>query len=343
VVLPALLLFASNAQADATNQAPEFKEVYELIRSHLTGVTDSELNRASVDGLLAQLRGKVSIAGRDEINAANNEPASRVSVLDDGVACLRLSRVANGLAQEISAAWQRLNTTNQINGLVLDLRFAGGNDYEAAAAVADLFTAKERVLLDWGGGVARSKAKSDAISLPVAVLVNGQTSGAAEALAAVMRETGTALLLGGTTAGTATVAKEFPLKNGQRLLIATQPVKLGDGTVLSMRGVKPDIEVTVSPEAERDFVSDASANVANGSLASGNTGTSRAADTSRAIRRMRLSEADLVRERREGTTNVDDLLSGRDRELDKPVIQDPALARAVDLLKGLAVVRRARS
>ena len=71
--------------------------------------------------------------------------------------------------------------------------------------------------MNWGNGMVRSKEKSDAIALPVAVLVNRQTAGAAEALAAVLRETGAGLILGGKTAGQAMVAQEFPLKNGDRL------------------------------------------------------------------------------------------------------------------------------
>jgi hypothetical protein len=52
----------------------------------------------------------------------------------------------------------------------------------------------------------------------------------------------------------------------------------------------------------------------------------------------------LVRERREGTNlNVENFTAARDREPEKPAIRDPVLARAVDLLKGLAVVRRVRS
>jgi hypothetical protein len=33
---------------------------------------------------------------------------------------------------------------------------------------------------------------------------------------------------------------------------------------------------------------------------------------------------------------------GRDLDPEKPILRDPVLARAVDLLKGLAVVRRPR-
>jgi hypothetical protein len=49
-----------------------------------------------------------------------------------------------------------------------------------------------------------------------------------------------------------------------------------------------------------------------------------------------------VRERREGLSEGD-LTGAKERESDKPMVYDPALARALDLLKGLAVVRQSRS
>jgi hypothetical protein len=65
--------------------------------------------------------------------------------------------------------------------------------------------------------------------------------------------------------------------------------------------------------------------------------------TNRPGRRTRPNEADLVRARREGLSLDGDFPVGRDGEPEKPVIRDPTLARAVDLLKGLAIVRRTRS
>ena len=140
----------------------------------------------------------------------------------------------------------KLGATNKLDGVILDLRYAAGDDYASAAATAELFVKKEQPLLNWGNGMVRSKDKSDAISLPVAVLVNRQTAGAAEALAAVLRETGAGLILGSRTAGQAMIAQEFPLKNGERLRIATAPIQLGDGSTLSEQGLKPDIAVEVA-------------------------------------------------------------------------------------------------
>ena len=70
--------------------------------------------------------------------------------------------------------------------------------------------------------------------------------------------------------------------------------------------------------------------------------TNQASGTNRAVRRPRFNEAELVRERREGISEADMTALGS-REPEKPMVTDPALARALDLLKGLALVRQSHS
>jgi hypothetical protein len=41
--------------ADPTNPAPDFKEVYELLRANLPGATDGILNHAAIEGMLSRL------------------------------------------------------------------------------------------------------------------------------------------------------------------------------------------------------------------------------------------------------------------------------------------------
>jgi len=199
-------------------------------------------------------------------------------------------------------------------------------------------------LLNWGSGMVRSKEKTDAITLPVAVLVNRQTAGAAEALAGAMRETGTGLILGGKTAGQAMVAQEFPLKNGERLRIATAPIQLGDGAAMPEQGLKPDITVEVSPQDERAYYADAFKMMEKTNLVASAAGSASGAGngTNRVIRRPRFNEAELVRERREGVSEAD-MTALAAPEPEKPVVRDPTLARALDLLRGLALVRESRN
>jgi C-terminal processing protease CtpA/Prc len=346
-----VVLFAGwphlRAQAKAEDAAvPDFKEVYDSIRAHAAGLSEAELNRAAVQGLLSALGSKVSLVtnGAAAGSPAETRLVSRSSLIEGEMAYVRVVRVGDGLAKAVREACDKLGATNKLKGVVLDLRYADGDDYAAAAGTADLFVKKEMPLLNWGSGLVRSKEKTNAIAVPVAVLVNRRTREAAEALAAAMRETAAGLILGGRTAGQAMVAQEFPLKNGDRLRIATALVQLGDGSALSSQGLKPDIAVNVSPEDERAYYADAFAAPGRSELSGGASTslTNLAGGTNQSARRIRLNEAELLRERREGLSEAD-LAGARDREGDKPIVRDPVLARALDLLKGLAVVGRSHS
>lgn len=352
LLLPVLLVWAVgqaglHAQTKAEDaQAPDFKEVYDLIRAHLAGTSEGQLNQAAVRALMSGLAPRVSlVTNASAVGAAGETPlVIKSSVFDGDVLYVRVGRVGDGLAQAISAACSKPETTNGLKGVALDLRYTGGDDYAAAATAADLFVKKEKPLLNWGNGMVRSKEKTNAIGLPVAVLVNRQTAGAAEALAAAMRETGAGLILGRKTAGQAMVAQEFPLKNGDRLRIATAPIQLGDGSDLSEQGLKPDIAVEVSPEDERAYYVDAFKVTEKTNLVANAAGSASGAGngTNRLARRPRYNEAELVRERREGVSEAD-ITALRAPEPEKPLVRDPTLARALDLLRGLALVRQPRS
>jgi C-terminal processing protease CtpA/Prc len=336
------LLFALTSsiplRAATTNVAPDFQEVFDLIRQHAAGVSTDELNRAAVQGLLTALGPKVSLdTNNAPANTATN-PIAEVILFEGDIAYLRITRVDDGLAKAIYEAYERMNSTNKVSGLVLDLRYAGGLDYKAAADAADLFVSKNRPLMNWGEGVVMSHEKNGSIRVPVGVLVNHETSGAAEALAAVVREAGAGLILGSRTAGNAMVMQDYPLKDGLHLRIGSTPVTLGDGTALSTEGVTPDIDVTVSEEAERAYYADAFLVVSN--KAAGNTATNQPSGTNQT--RVRFNEAELVREHRAGES-PDEQTAKRPPEPQVPMVSDPALARALDLLKGLAVVRQKNS
>jgi C-terminal processing protease CtpA/Prc len=284
------------------------------------------------------VRGKVTIVESKTNDAPNAVNISKSLSLGDGIAYLRVATVSDGLAANVTAGVTAIGATNKLTGLILDLRFTAGDGYAAAAATADLFLSEERPLLDSGQGVIKSTAKTNALSLPVTLLVNTETVGAAEALAEVMRDTGTGLILGNVTRGAAMTSREFTLKNGRKLRIADAPVKLGNGSLIAEKGVTPDILVVVAEADERAYMDDPFATPGRSLTTTNLTATA----TNRAPRRARLTEADLVRARREGVRLDEDLTPLREPESEKQLIRDPALARAVDLLKGLAVVRRAK-
>lgn len=336
-------LAGSAALAD---ESADLKEVLDLLRSNLAGAKEEEISRAAIRGLVSQLAPRVSLVGENGANttpSSTNELAGKVYDLNYGY--LRIGHLEAGSDKQILETCKNLLSTNKIKGLVLDLRYASGQDYSAAVSLADAFIPNEKPLMDFGQGMKKSSLKSDAITLPLVMLVNGGTSGSAEAFAGALHEAGVGLLIGSKTAGMASIAREFPLKNGERLRIATTPIKLGNGDLFPIGGLKPDIQVDVAPDEEKSYFSDAykPLNKTN-QMVSLSPLPAKGSSTTNRPPRHRLNEAELVRMQREGQNPDLETASGvRELEGAKPIIHDPALARAIDLLKGLAVVQRTRS
>jgi hypothetical protein len=335
----------ANCLAAETNDLPHFQEIFRLLRAHLPNVSEEDLNHAAVQGLLTRFYPRVLLVTNDSpaSSPADAPLVSQATVYDKSYGYLRVARVAAGLAEHLKSAYERLCATNKLKGLVLDLRFADGHDFTAAAKAADLFLGKEQPLLSWDEDSARSTAKSDAIEVPAGVLINRETVGAAEALAAVLREMAGSVLIGARTAGQAHVFKEFNLANDQRLRIATGQVQLGSGKSLTARGVTPDIEVIVKSEDERAYFADAFKLLSKPTAQLRTTNNPVQIGSTNRDRR-RVNEAELVRIQREGRSSTEDDLTAVEppppEEGSGPLVRDPALARALDLLKGIAIVER---
>ena len=123
--------------ADTTNQAPDFKEVYDLVRAHVAGVNEAELNRAVVKGLVWALSPRISlVTNAAETNAVDAPLVSKSNLFDGDIAYVRIGRIADGLTKAVDEACQKSGATNKLKGVVLDLRYAGGDDYAVAAATA---------------------------------------------------------------------------------------------------------------------------------------------------------------------------------------------------------------
>jgi hypothetical protein len=327
---------------------PPLVEIYSAVQGNLAGVSEESLNRAAVMGFLSQLKSQVTLV----TNAAQADTTSAIpliiksTVFDGAYGFVRIGRVGPGLAGEVNKAYEQLSSSNKLKGLIVDLRFAIGYDYAAAADTADLFFKTEQPLLQWGETKAHSKAKATAIDLPLVLLVNHDTTGAAEALAAVLRQMDGALLIGSPTAGRAFLFKEVPLSTGQVLRVASGQVATGNGQELPKAGLVPDIRITVNPEDEKAYFEDPYRTLAKpfAQVAKPATNDSASVQSTNRARR-RLNEAELVRMQREGMDLEGDSLPanpGQGTAIGGPVIIDPALSRGLDLLKGLALAAKRR-
>lgn len=342
VVVGGSTLGAERSLAAAPPSVPSFAEVYSLVQSNLAGMGAVDFNRAAVLGLISQLSSRVMLVTNnavvEELSAL--PLVSKATVLESAYGFIRIARVGAGLAQELSKSWDQLRSTNRLNGLVIDLRFAVGQDYAAAADAADLFFKSEQPLLRWGEATVRSKSKSSSIDLPLVVLINHETTGAAEALAAALHQAGEILLIGSATAGRAYLFRDLPLSTGQTLRVATGWITAGDEQKLSDEGLMPDIRVAVSFEDEKAYFEDPYKVIPRAFAQTTRVLTNeQSAALSPNRSRRRLNEAELVRMQRDGT-DFEPEVPGVMAQTTSPVVTDPALSRGLDLLKGLALASK---
>ncbi len=336
-----LFIAISTVETALGDAPPKFDEVYQVLSTNLIGETPEALNRAAVQGLVAQLSPRVQLVTNNAQGdaASTFAPLAQTRVFDQSFAYFRVASVNGKLTEAFRDAYKGVNTTNggKIRGIVLDLRFADGTDYEAAARTADFFINSDQPLIDWRQGSARATKKTDAILIPIAILINSQTAGAAEALGAALREAGAGLILGSTSSGQASVFKEISLSNGDKLRVAVAAVAVGDGKLLT-NGVAPDIAIDSNLQDEKAYLQDPYKNL-HPEFAQASNGRNASVAP-----RPRFNEAELVREHKAGqdTEEEPDDTAPVIAEPAAPVIADPALSRALDLLKSLAVVEPSR-
>ena len=131
--------------------------------------------------------------------------------------------------------------------LIVDVRGDPGGYVDELIKILDyllpegpVFTQKPRW---WFESVYRSDA--DCVDLPMAVLVNRSSYSAAELLAAQIRESTGAPIVGEVTSGKGYSQVTFPLVNGGGVGLSTATYCTGSGRSLIGEGIIPDIELSL--------------------------------------------------------------------------------------------------
>lgn len=162
----------------------------------------------------------------------------------------------NGLFNESSAPiveQLKLWCTTNCSGIILDLRDANGTNLAAVADIAALFDHPSPTLFVLRDGFEKPlktypAAKAGApLAKPVMILVNGDTRGAAETLAAILQDCNGVMLVGTATRGDDRLRAPLAIAGGKVLYIAVRRVDLG-GDGLNGKGVQPDVVVAPADE-----------------------------------------------------------------------------------------------
>ena len=287
-------------------------EAREVIRSLGLDWDEEAAGTAAVEAVLRVADPGVKIWSAEEWSARESggeesEGGAAVETLPTGIGYVKIRRMDSAAADAVEEAlrgWAKDGAA----GAVLDVRGAGGTDEEAVWRVARLFAPRNG---SWwwksegADGERVRKAESGwegaAVGFPTMALTDGNTSGAAELLAAVFGGG----VRGGMTVGTRTsgdplVRTAVELSGGRVAVVRSRTVETGDGRRYDGRdGVEPDVALSeaalaeVPEEAEEPTVS---------------------------FRRTKKGVLDEEKE---------------DKELRERVKEDAVLRRAVDVIQGL--------
>lgn len=135
----------------------------------------------------------------------------------DGIGYIQHSDFTEGSYDELRAALEQLQRAGELRGLILDYRSNGGGILQEAVKIVSLFVPKGTEVVSTrgrakdAGHTFRTESEPVAPTLPLVVLVNGNTASAAEIVAGALQDLDRAVLVGQKTFGKGLVQSTRPL------------------------------------------------------------------------------------------------------------------------------------
>lgn len=178
-----------------------------------------------------------------------SSPSASGKMLEGQIGYVYLANFYSGAADSFRQEVDRL-LIEGAESLIIDLRNDPGGYVSELKQILDYLLPEGPVFTEKPRWWFRSVYESDAacVELPMVVLVNADTYSAAELLAAQLRESVSAPIVGEQTSGKGYVQVTFPLPNGGGLGISTATYCTGSGHSLIGEGIVPDVPLSDADE-----------------------------------------------------------------------------------------------
>ncbi len=225
----------------------------------------SASRREALFSALTRLGSGAAILQKPTSDSEESEQDSFFHELLPGkIGFVRLGKLISDRETKLNSALRDFEQVSA-RGLILDVRSSNlGGSLKLAAALASPFVPPDTLLFKTRDLVSqkleeiRSK-KGTLKTIPIAVLINSRTSGAAEALAASLQLHGKAFVLGQTTAGAVGDYSEVKLSDDRVLRIPNKAALFEKYPDFFRQGLTPDLIVKSNDEMEMLALSAASA------------------------------------------------------------------------------------
>ena len=322
----------TRALIDSMDSA-ELKEAIQLLKNNYIkpeALNETELSRAAFEGILTRLgRGVVLLS---DSGAEPAEPATPFfgEVLEGPIAYLRLGALNRPNLEALDKNLQSF-AAKKIEAVVIDFRASPAtNDFPVASEFAKRFCPKDKPLFTLRKTTARQERTFTSDREPayqglIIILADGDTAGAAEAIAGVIRIYDKALIIGQPTAGRAVEYSDLKLPSGKVLRIAVGEAMLPEGRPLFPGGLKPDVPVEMAAVDKRE--------VFQSSREKGMTPF--VVENSRP----HLNEAALISGKNPELEAME-TAQRKNRNPEKTGVHDPVLQRALDLVTSIGIFQK---
>lgn len=211
-----------------------------MLENGMTGETGSTINVSVVRPRKAEPV-KLTIT-RNTVTV----PPVADETIENNIGYIKVDAITPGKAQEIANKIKTLQT-HGVDKLVLDLRDCSAGDEKEGIAVANLFLNHGVITYLQGQRYPKEVFNADPsksiTGLPLVVLVNRDTAGPAEIVAAAVLGNARGDVLGDKTFGTGSVQKVIDIPDGSALILSIAKYYTPDGKAIQDTGITPNIMV----------------------------------------------------------------------------------------------------
>ncbi len=230
------------------------------VRNTLSGQKGSHVNFSVVRPRRAEP--EKMVLQRDEVSI----PPVTEKVLENNIGYIKVTSLSKGKAQEVAGRIVVAQSSGA-KKLILDLRSVADGEVSEGVATANLFLDRGTITYLKGQKYPRedfnAEGQKAVTKLPLVVLVNRGTAGAAEIVAAALLENGRADVLGEKTFGMGSVQKLIEINDGSAVILSVAKYYSPGGKAIQDSAVTPNIIVAdvadATPEGEEDEDTDAKA------------------------------------------------------------------------------------
>ena len=171
-------------------------------------------------------------------------------MLDQEIAYLQITAFDKVTQEQFNTAWQEIQESGAMKGLVLDLRDNLGGNLDTVISIANTLVPKGLIAYteDKAGNREEYYSEGEGCGVPMAVLVNEYSASASELLCGALKDRGVAKVVGVTTYGKGIVQTTWSLSDGTAYKMTTGKYYTPNGVNIQGTGIEPDIYIDLTEE-----------------------------------------------------------------------------------------------